>query len=87
MIDGTNEATVRARAYQLWEESGGGHGNHDEHWRRAEAECGGSLMSAAPAADGLADNSVKAERHVDGISPLPAQDRLFEQPRRVKISL
>lgn len=29
---------LRERAYQLWEEEGGPHGRHEEHWRRAEAE-------------------------------------------------
>ena len=87
MIDGTNEAAVRARAYQLWEESGGEHGKHEEHWRQAEAECGGSVANAVSATDGFADTSAEAERHVDGISPYPAQDGLSEQPRRMKISV
>lgn len=32
------EATIRARAYQLWEESGHAHGKHEQHWRQAERE-------------------------------------------------
>ncbi|WP_237480646.1 DUF2934 domain-containing protein [Lichenibacterium dinghuense] len=34
-----DQNAVRARAYQLWEEGGCVHGSHEEHWRRAEAEC------------------------------------------------
>lgn len=34
-----DQDAVRARAYQLWEEGGCVHGSHEEHWRRAEAEC------------------------------------------------
>ena len=32
------EAAISARAHQLWEESGHAHGQHDDHWRKAERE-------------------------------------------------
>ena len=34
------EQKVRERAYSLWEQEGGEHGRHEEHWQRAEAELG-----------------------------------------------
>ncbi|WP_312887760.1 DUF2934 domain-containing protein [Mesorhizobium caraganae] len=29
---------IRQRAYEIWEREGGGHGDPEEHWHRAEAE-------------------------------------------------
>ncbi len=37
-MDHSNEAAVRARAYQLWVESGYADGYQDQHWRQAERE-------------------------------------------------
>lgn len=33
---------IRQRAHRLWEEEGRPSGRSDEHWRRAEADLGGS---------------------------------------------
>ena len=35
---GDRNARIERRAYALWEESGGGHGSHEEFWHKAEAE-------------------------------------------------
>ena len=32
------DARVSRRAYELWEQEGGKHGHHDDHWHRAAAE-------------------------------------------------
>lgn len=32
------EQKIRERAYSLWEQNGGEHGRHEEHWHRAEAD-------------------------------------------------
>ena len=37
-MDHSKEAAVRARAYQLWVESGYADGYQDQHWRQAERE-------------------------------------------------
>lgn len=29
---------IRDRAYEIWQREGGGHGDHDRHWRQAEME-------------------------------------------------
>ncbi|WP_246681346.1 DUF2934 domain-containing protein [Mesorhizobium sp. B2-3-14] len=29
---------IRNRAYEIWQREGGGHGDHEWHWRRAEME-------------------------------------------------
>ncbi|WP_165361156.1 DUF2934 domain-containing protein [Lichenibacterium ramalinae] len=34
----SNDAAIRARAYQLWQESGYADGSQDAHWRQAERE-------------------------------------------------
>ena len=85
MIDQSNEAAIRARAYQLWEEGGRADGSQHQHWRQAEAEYSAAAGKTVLTADELTDVSAKAERHEDGISPLPAQDNPLRQPRRVKI--
>ena len=35
---GDRNARIERRAYALWEESGGGHGSHEDFWYKAEAE-------------------------------------------------
>lgn len=32
------EETIKARAYQIWEEEGRPHGRHHEHWQKAMQE-------------------------------------------------
>jgi large subunit ribosomal protein L7/L12 len=31
---------IAARAYEIWQSRGGGHGRHEDDWRQAEAEVG-----------------------------------------------
>ena len=44
---------IEERAYQIWLENGGGHGDHERHWLQAERELieatkhGGKLQSDA----------------------------------------
>jgi hypothetical protein len=33
---------IEERAYQIWIESGGGHGDHERHWLQAERELMGT---------------------------------------------
>ena len=66
-MDHGDEDAIRARAFQLWEEGGRVHGQHEAHWRRAEQEYG-----VAPPAG--RDVEETAAPHVDGVSTLPAQD-------------
>lgn len=42
------EQKVRERAYSLWEQNGGEHGRHEEHWQRAEAELDDEGDAGAP---------------------------------------
>jgi hypothetical protein len=46
------EQRIRDRAYALWEQEGGGHGRHEEHWARATGEIDGPAhpSSAKPTA-------------------------------------
>ena len=75
MADHSNDAAIRARAYQLWVESGYADGYQDAHWRQAEreiaekaqgAEARPGEASAAPAA------APEDGRHVDGMSRHPS---------------
>jgi hypothetical protein len=34
----TRDDKIRERAYAIWQRHGRPHGQHDEHWRQAEAE-------------------------------------------------
>lgn len=49
-------AKVSRRAYELWEQDGGEHGRHEEHWRQAalELEGGSGDAPVAATADDLA---------------------------------
>ena len=38
MSDDDREQRIRNRAYALWEQDGGRHGLHDDHWARATRE-------------------------------------------------
>ena len=73
-MDHSKEAAVRARAYQLWVESGYADGYQDQHWRQAEREIaergtGGDETAAAPAGQRLQD---EPGRHSDGVSRHPS---------------
>lgn len=72
----TNDAAIRARAYQLWEESGYADGSQDAHWRQAERE----VAARSPAGEG-SSGAVAAPatpprggpgRHSDGMSLHPS---------------
>jgi hypothetical protein len=39
---------VSRRAYELWEQEGGEHGRHEDHWHRANAEIEDDVVVAAP---------------------------------------
>ena len=36
------EERIRQRAYELWEQSGRGHGSSEDHWLQAEREIAGT---------------------------------------------
>jgi hypothetical protein len=44
-----NEERVRARAHEIWEQSGRPDGHHLAHWRQAEAEINGKAAPRAAA--------------------------------------
>ncbi len=46
MSDERHEAVSR-RAYELWEQEGGEHGRHEDHWHRAAGEIGGGSGDVA----------------------------------------
>lgn len=41
-------ARVSRRAYELWEQDGGEHGRHEDHWRQADLELQGGEGEAPP---------------------------------------
>lgn len=77
-MDHSNEAAIRARAYQLWVESGHADGSQDQHWRQAERE----IAEKARADEGVPDAGGAAPApgrpqgggapHVDGMSRHPS---------------
>ena len=81
-MDHSKEAAVRARAFQLWVESGYADGYQDHHWRQAEREIaerekGNGEGAVAPAGQQIQDDP---GRHSDGVSPHPSV--LDAEPRR-----
>lgn len=42
------QTRVSRRAYELWEQEGGEHGRHEDHWHRANAEIEDDVAVAAP---------------------------------------
>ena len=73
MADHRDEAAIRARAYQLWEESGYADGSQDAHWRQAEREIAARVQSgeAGSPPDGIAPPAAPPtapSRHSDGMS-------------------
>jgi hypothetical protein len=70
MIDDDREGAIRARAYQLWIESGYADGYQEAHWRQAEQELGGKgeVRELKPIARSLPRDT----RHVDGMSLYPS---------------
>lgn len=83
-MDNRDEAAVRARAYQLWVESGYADGYQDQHWRQAEREVAerevagrGAVAAEAetgrgPQAGTAAGDRPRDARHSDGMSAHPS---------------
>ena len=65
-----SEDAVRTRAYQLWEEGGRIDGDHEEHWRRAQAECA-TAGDAAGAVDGMDGASAALSESLIGAKSKP----------------
>ena len=74
MVDPSKEAAVRARAYQLWIESGRADGSQDAHWRQAEREVAERGAAEAHAEGGAAPTRPPggAGSHSDGMSWHPS---------------
>ncbi len=51
----TRDDLIRQRAHQLWEAGGHGHGDHDDHWHRAEREIDEAGASETEDADRPSD--------------------------------
>ena len=83
----SNDAAIRARAYQLWEESGYADGSQDAHWRQAEREIAARAQTGAEkaAAEKAGEDRPGTEaspsqrrpqgqagRHSDGMSTFPS---------------
>ncbi|MGI3903705.1 MAG: DUF2934 domain-containing protein [Janthinobacterium lividum] len=64
MISQWKESAVRARAYQLWIESGYADGYQDAHWRQAEREMSRQTGEVSPPVRPIAQD----HRHIDGMS-------------------
>lgn len=47
-MPGDRDKRVSARAYELWEQEGGEHGRHEDHWHRAASEIDEQVAIAAP---------------------------------------
>lgn len=72
-MDLCREAAIRARAYQLWVESGYADGYQDQHWRQAEREI--AEQNAAPETAPIAAKKRAPSRprhHSDGMSLHPS---------------
>ena len=66
---------VSRRAYELWEQEGGEHGRHEDHWHRAHAEFQESV--AAPDGTTL---TVPANTVEDTAEAKPARKRPAAKP-------
>ena len=78
-MDHSKEAAVRARAYQLWVESGYADGYQDQHWRQAEREFDERARGEADGAVAVTSGAPvpsradgQASRHSDGMSLHPS---------------
>lgn len=83
-MDHSKEAAVRARAYQLWVESGYADGYQDQHWRQAEREVaekdgdgadgtGGAVQAPQPPSAGAGRHSDGMSRHPSVLDPGPGR--------------
>ena len=76
-MDHVREAAIRARAHQLWIESGYADGQQDKHWRQAEREVlGKERLDERTADDGVAGPPRREDGasapHSDGTSLHPS---------------
>jgi hypothetical protein len=73
-MDHSKEAAIRARAYQLWEESGRADGSQAQHWRQAEQEMADREASGggAPVAPAPSETRKGPGLHSDGMSRHPS---------------
>lgn len=70
MISHGRDSAIRARAYQLWIESGYADGYQETHWRQAEREIG--EQSERSEISPIAAPMIRDNRHVDGMSRYPS---------------
>ena len=79
------EHKIRARAYELWEREGRGHGSHDRHWleatRQVEAEEAASVRPAAVKSAAGKPASAKAAAPADAAKPAAAKPRKARAPK------
>ena len=79
------EHKIRARAYELWEREGRGHGSHDRHWseatRQVEAEEADSARPAAVKSAVGKPASAKAAAPADAAKPAAAKPRKARAPK------
>lgn len=84
------QTRVSRRAYELWEQEGGEHGRHEDHWHRANAEIeddvavvapdGTTLIVPADATEGVA----KPARNRAAPKAVPAAPAAPAKPRKPK---
>ncbi len=70
MISDGKDGAIRARAYQLWIESGYADGYQEAHWRQAEREMAALEEDDSPLP--LARPTMPDPRHSDGMSRFPS---------------
>lgn len=86
---------VSRRAYELWEQEGGEHGRHEDHWHRANAEFqesvaapdGTTLTVPADTVGGTAEAKPTRKRAAPKAAATPAApaaDKSPAKPRKPK---
>lgn len=67
---------VRERAYALWEQGGGEHGRHEEHWTQAEQEVDSAPTQVEPAegGDGSGGDDAGAGSAPAQVAPAEGED-------------
>lgn len=74
-------ASIQARAYQLWEESGQEHGSHERHWQQAERDIGAAEPTGEPSASPIGDGPSTAT--VGDADASPVQDGHSRKLKRI----
>lgn len=69
-------AKVSRRAYELWEQGGGEHGRHEDHWHQANLELQGGEGEAPPA-----HTQEEADASAPGTDVVATADELAGLPR------